>query len=66
MERTGPCAVERELGAGGMGTVYLARSRGGRAVAVKVARPELVAGRAVLHGDQGEPHEICFWGHSGD
>ncbi|MCZ0981099.1 phosphotransferase [Streptomyces diastatochromogenes] len=26
-----------------MGTVYLARSRGGRAVAVKVARPELAA-----------------------
>lgn len=36
-------AVERELGAGGMGTVYLARSRGGRPVAVKVARPELAA-----------------------
>ncbi|MFF2942885.1 RodZ domain-containing protein [Streptomyces niveus] len=28
-----------------MGTVYLARSRGGRAVAVKVARPELAADR---------------------
>lgn len=40
-ERIGGYAVERELGAGGMGTVYLARSRGGRAVAVKVARPEL-------------------------
>ncbi|WP_406865062.1 serine/threonine-protein kinase [Streptomyces sp. HUAS MG47] len=39
--RIGGYAVERELGAGGMGTVYLARSRGGRAVAVKVARPEL-------------------------
>ncbi|WP_418961606.1 serine/threonine-protein kinase [Streptomyces tritici] len=39
--RIGAYAVERELGAGGMGTVYLARSRGGRAVAVKVARPEL-------------------------
>ncbi|MFJ5775292.1 serine/threonine-protein kinase [Streptomyces sp. NPDC093094] len=39
----GGYAVERELGAGGMGTVYLARSRGGRAVAVKVARPDLAA-----------------------
>ncbi|MFD9606628.1 serine/threonine-protein kinase [Streptomyces sp. NPDC059970] len=42
-DRIGGYAVERELGAGGMGTVYLARSRGGRAVAVKVARPELAA-----------------------
>ncbi|MER5308799.1 protein kinase [Streptomyces sp. NPDC002773] len=39
----GGYAVERELGAGGMGMVYLARSRGGRTVAVKVARPELAA-----------------------
>ncbi|MFD3995180.1 serine/threonine-protein kinase [Streptomyces sp. NPDC058548] len=42
-ERIGDYTVERELGAGGMGTVYLARSRGGRAVAVKVVRPELAA-----------------------
>lgn len=42
-EHIGGYAVERELGAGGMGTVYLARSRGGRAVAVKVARSELAA-----------------------
>ncbi|TVZ76423.1 RodZ domain-containing protein [Streptomyces sp. BK340] len=41
--RIGVYTVERELGAGGMGTVYLARSRSGRAVAVKVARPELAA-----------------------
>ncbi|MEV5603164.1 protein kinase [Streptomyces sp. NPDC052299] len=40
-ERVGGYAVERQLGAGGMGVVYLARSRGGRAVAVKVARSEL-------------------------
>ncbi|MFD6654613.1 serine/threonine-protein kinase [Streptomyces parvus] len=40
-ERIGGYIVERELGSGGMGTVYLARSRGGRSVAVKVARPEL-------------------------
>ncbi|MFJ4825208.1 protein kinase [Streptomyces bacillaris] len=42
-ERIGGYAVERELGSGGMGTVYLARSRGGRTVAVKVARPELAS-----------------------
>ncbi|NUV68888.1 serine/threonine protein kinase [Streptomyces sp. CAI-121] len=45
-ERIGGYIVERELGSGGMGTVYLARSRGGRSVAVKVARPELA----------GDPH----------
>ena len=37
-------AVERELGAGGMATVYLARDlRHARPVAVKVLRPELTA-----------------------
>jgi Tol biopolymer transport system component len=37
-------AIERELGAGGMATVYLARDlRHDRAVAIKVLRPELAA-----------------------
>lgn len=39
----GPYRVIRELGAGGMGLVHLAASRSGRAVAVKVVRPELAA-----------------------
>lgn len=36
----------RRLGAGGMGRVYLARSPGGRTVAVKVVRPDLAADAA--------------------
>ena len=40
-ETIGPYRVVRELGAGGMGRVYLATSPGGRAVAVKLIRPEL-------------------------
>ncbi|MEU7648869.1 serine/threonine-protein kinase [Streptomyces huasconensis] len=39
----GPYRVIKELGAGGMGRVHLAASRSGRAVAVKVVRPELAA-----------------------
>ncbi|MGH9118224.1 MAG: protein kinase domain-containing protein, partial [Acidimicrobiales bacterium] len=35
-------ALEREIGAGGMATVYLAKDlRHGRPVAIKVVRPEL-------------------------
>ncbi|MEV7615103.1 serine/threonine-protein kinase [Streptomyces sp. NPDC089799] len=39
--QVGPYRITGRLGGGGMGTVYLGRSRGGRAVAVKVVRPEL-------------------------
>ncbi|WHM40720.1 PQQ-binding-like beta-propeller repeat protein [Streptomyces sp. BPTC-684] len=39
--RVGRYRVVARLGAGGMGRVYLGRSPGGRAVAVKVVRPEL-------------------------
>ena len=38
--RIGDYVVERELGSGGMGSVYLGRSRSGRAVAIKVIRAE--------------------------
>ncbi|QLH19295.1 serine/threonine-protein kinase [Streptomyces sp. Rer75] len=41
MRQIGTYAIEGVLGEGGMGIVYLGRSRGGRPVAVKVARAEL-------------------------
>jgi hypothetical protein len=37
--------LEARLGHGGMGVVFLGRSPGGRAVAVKIVRPELTADR---------------------
>ncbi|MFF2183783.1 protein kinase [Streptomyces sp. NPDC058155] len=37
----GPYRLLKRLGGGGMGQVFLGRSRGGRLVAVKVIRPEL-------------------------
>jgi hypothetical protein len=40
-ERIGDYAVLGRLGHGAMGTVFLARSRGGRLIAVKVARAQL-------------------------
>lgn len=39
--QVGPYRIMGRLGAGGMGRVYLGRSPGGRAVAVKTVRPEL-------------------------
>ncbi|MFE3247773.1 serine/threonine-protein kinase [Streptomyces sp. NPDC059209] len=39
--RIGPYRLLGRLGAGGMGRVFLARSEGGRTVAVKLVRPEL-------------------------
>ncbi|WP_378788773.1 serine/threonine-protein kinase [Nonomuraea fastidiosa] len=41
LRQIGPYRLIRELGSGGMGHVYLGRSRGGRAVAVKVVHREL-------------------------
>ncbi|MFH9070960.1 serine/threonine-protein kinase [Streptomyces alboflavus] len=41
--RIGAYVIVRELGSGGMGSVYLGRSRAGRAVALKVIRAEYAA-----------------------
>ncbi|MGV9380106.1 protein kinase domain-containing protein [Nonomuraea sp. NPDC003707] len=43
--KVGPYRIEARLGAGGMGRVFLGRSKSGRAVAVKVVHPELAADR---------------------
>jgi len=53
--------IERELGQGGMATVYLAQDlKHDRKVAVKVLKPELAAvlgaARAYLGGDSGVSH----------
>ncbi|MFE0464191.1 protein kinase [Kitasatospora sp. NPDC058965] len=45
----GPYTLLGRLGAGGMGAVYLGRSRGGRTVAVKVIRPELAGDTEFAH-----------------
>jgi len=44
-ESVGPYRLIGRLGTGGMGQVYLARSPGGRLVAVKVIRPDLAVDR---------------------
>ncbi|WP_214401546.1 serine/threonine-protein kinase [Pseudonocardia lacus] len=44
-DRVGPHTLLARLGAGGMGQVYLARSRAGRPVAVKVVHENLAADR---------------------
>ncbi|MFC3999329.1 protein kinase [Nocardiopsis sediminis] len=47
--RIGPYRLEARLGGGGMGQVFLGRSPGGRAVAVKVIRPELAEDAGFRH-----------------
>ncbi|MBD2895485.1 Tol-Pal system protein TolB [Actinomadura sp. RB99] len=46
--RVGRYRIEARIGEGGMGAVYLGRDPGGRAVAVKVVRPDLAGDRMFL------------------
>ncbi|TDD87798.1 serine/threonine-protein kinase [Actinomadura darangshiensis] len=46
--RIGRYEIEAKIGEGGMGAVYLGRDPAGRAVAVKVVRPELAGDRTFL------------------
>lgn len=52
MQHIGTYAVEREVGHGATGTVYLARSRAGRAVAVKVVRHGTEGGTSTADRDR--------------
>jgi outer membrane protein assembly factor BamB len=45
-EQFGPYRLLARLGAGGMGQVFLARSSGGRTVAIKAIRPELAGNKS--------------------
>ena len=58
-------AVERELGSGGMATVYLAEDlKHRRRVAVKVLRPELAASIGAERFLVNVRVRFPFWGHS--
>ncbi|MWA01013.1 protein kinase [Actinomadura sp. LD22] len=46
--RVGRYRIEARIGEGGMGAVYLGRDPGGRAVAVKVVRPDLAGNKVFL------------------
>ena len=45
----GEYRLRAQLGAGGMGRVYLGLSPGGRAVAIKVVNPDLAGDAEFLH-----------------